>query len=280
MKKRKLLGKNMTFLISGVLAVMAFTKENIQFWGLVGVFTVWVIWTAGIFLSNKKQLKKVITGRKVAETLKMFTNDENTQTPKDEKTVSSGAEENNDTLLMQHLNCRISDYLKSVYPDITWEWVSENPLKIVKENDMGTIRLFGVPDFNQADIKFDSLGRIKCNMIRVVSFDDLKNTGASKPVNTPKPDNQSNPPIDAETWYGIKVKKVLEKCVADLNSCGHANLIIKENGDICVQKDNKETVCDKFRNLPGKNLWDSLVKVIIKSGLSAAIENDCIKVSW
>jgi hypothetical protein len=80
--------------------------------------------------------------------------------------------------------------------------------------------------------------------------------------------------------YGIQGKKILENCVADLNSRGHASLIIRENGDICVRQAEGETVRDKFKNLPGKNAWQTLVKIIENQGLSASVTDDFIKISW
>ena len=273
MKNKKLLGKNMTFLIVGILAVLAFTKETTQFWGLIGVFTVWAIWTVIIFITKKRRFKKTINKRMFSETMKMFKGEE-------PESSSSAAKENSDAVLLRHLNCRISDYLKSVYPAVTWEWISENPVKLAEDNGTGKIRLFGITDYNYADIKFDNLGRIDCKMIKIVSFGDLKKTSEPKSENESAPDKQPNQPVDPETWYGIQGKKILEECVADLNARGHANLIIKENGDICVKQENKETVCEKFKNLPGKSLWQQLVKIIETQGLSASVTNDVIKVSW
>jgi len=39
-------------------------------------------------------------------------------------------------------------------------------------------------------------------------------------------------------------------------------------------------VQSKLKNLPGKGLWNSLVKVLEKDGLSASVEDSGIKVSW
>lgn len=263
MKNKKALGKNMTFLIVGILIVLAFIKGNAQAWCLGGVFVVWAVWTL-VLLAKKERTKKPFS-----KTIKKVKNGAS-----DLAVTNNG----NEAVLLRHLNCRISDYLKSVYPAVTWEWVSENPETLAAEGGTGKIRLFGVADFNYADIMFDQLARINCQMIRIVSFDDLKKNG--EPESKHEPEKKPNQPADPETWYGIQGRNILEDCVADLHARGHASLIIKENGDVCVQQDNIETICDKFKNLPGKSVWQQLVRVIEKQGLSASVVNDCIKVSW
>jgi len=271
MKRKKLLGKNLTFLITGTLAVMAFIKGESQFWWFVGVFAVFAVWTL-IISSKNCRLNNMINR-------KQFIKPGRKQ--KNSKASSALRKINSENALLLHLNCRISDYLKSVYPEATWEWITETPETLATEGGTGEIRLFGVPDFNYAEIAFDKLARIDCRMIRIVSFDDLKKNGAPENEPKPEPENQPNQQqADPEIWYGVQGKRVLEKCVADLNAHGHANLLIKENGDICVYQGKNEIVNDKFVNLPDKTAWQRLVEIIESQGLSAAVANDCIKVSW
>ncbi|MCL2816112.1 MAG: hypothetical protein FWD23_16080 [Oscillospiraceae bacterium] len=268
MKRRKLLGTNLTFLITGTLAVLAFVRGDAQFWCLIGVFAVFGVWT--LILSSKQGcVRTVIDKKRHVKTSKT--------TRKNKTDLSSS---NNGGALLLHLNCRISDYIKSVYPEATWEWVTENPETLATDCGTGRIRLYGAADFNYADVAFDRLARIKCEMVRIVSFDDLKKDGKPEQESEPKNETPPNQTVNPETWYGIQGKSILETCVADLHARGHANLWIKENGDICVQQDNSEAVYDKFKNLPGRSLWQQLARIIENQGLSASVMNDCIKVSW
>jgi len=112
-------------------------------------------------------------------------------------------------------------------------------------------------------------------MLRIVPFAELRGKGDLEAVK-PRDDLL----FDPEVWYRLQGKKALEACIADLNSRGHASLMIKENGDICCRQADSETVRDKLKSLPGKNVWNALVKVITDQGLSASAMDDCIKVSW
>ncbi|MDR1204516.1 MAG: hypothetical protein LBL26_03420 [Peptococcaceae bacterium] len=269
MKRGNASKKSLAFLIAGVLAVSAFVKGPEQIWYLAAVFAVWGIWMlGGAMRSGLKRIGMFFDKKCAARG--------NKQTE-----FVSGEVYNPDpggsveTVLLRHVNCRISSYLKSAYPDVTWEWCSKNPERLAAEGGTGRIRLYGVSDFNYADVVFDQLARIGCDMLRIVPLADLRGAGAP---DAPKPRNGQ--PVDPEVWYGIQGKKILEACVADLNSRGHASLVVKENGDICARQADGEVVRDKFKNLPGKSVWQALVKVIEKQGLSAAVADDCIKVSW
>jgi hypothetical protein len=244
------------------LVVLAFIKGDKQIWFLGGVFAIWGIWMLRFaFLAIFTRIK----GRNKNKKIKS----------KSKRNNSTDESDSADVTLLRHVNFRISEYLKSIYPDVTWEWCSEEPDELVIEGGTGRIRLFGINDFNYADVTLDEFAQLDFNMIKIKSFTELTETGKSE--NTPpRDDTQINP----ETWYNIQGKKILESCIADLNSRGYSSLFIKENGDICIKQENKEVIKDNFKNLPGKNLWQGLIKIIENDGLGAAVTGNTIKVSW
>jgi hypothetical protein len=261
MKNKKPFGKSLTFLIVGILVVLAFIKGDKQIWFLGGVFAIWGIWMLRFVLfSIFTRIKERSKNKKIKS--------------KSKRNNSTNESDPADVTLLRHVNCRISEYLKSIYPDVTWEWCSEEPDELATEGGTGRIRLYGITDFNYADVTVDEYANMDFNLINIVPFANLnKNGGEPKPT-------QNNQPANPETWYNIQGKKILEACIADLNSRGYSNLIIKENGDICIKQDDKEVVKDNFKNLPGKNAWQGLVKIIENNGLGAAITGNTIKVSW
>jgi hypothetical protein len=271
MKRKSIFGKKLTFLIVGVLAVLAFIRGTEQTWALAGVFAVFTVWLlVDVLRTGLPRIRKSLAKKRTARENKRII-----ARPQGSNLSESGGPV--ETALLLHVNCRISEYLKSAYPEVTWEWVSQNPEKLAAENGAGRIKLFGIPDFNFADVMFDRFARLECDMLRIVPFAELR--GKSEPdAVKPRGDMTVNP----EAWYTIQGKKTLEACVTKLNSNGHASLIIKENGDICVLQEETETVRDTFKNLPGKGVWDALVRVIENknSGLTASVTGDCIKVSW
>jgi len=274
MKRKNLFGGGISFLIVVVLVVMAFIRGPEQIWFLAGVFVIWGIYMiAAALLSNKNRIKAKSNQRRLK---KQYTR-ENRRAAELRTNGFHVPEVDNapvGTVLLRHVNHRISAYLKSAYPDITWEWVSEDPEQLAAKGGTGRIRLFGIPDFNFAEVVFDQRAGINCDMMRVIPLTEL-DKAAGEPVKA-----RTNQPVDLEVWYSIQGKEVLETCVADLNSRGHASLLIKESGEICVRQADNEIVQSKLKNLPGKGLWNSLVKVLEKDGLSASVEDSGIKVSW
>jgi hypothetical protein len=263
--------RNLSFLIVGVLAVLAFVKGPEQTWLLAGVFAIFAAW------SSESVIRKTVSRIKAsAEKKRLINPKKKTQEQYEHDSYVPNDSDPVEAALLRHVSCRISAYLKSAYPEITWEWCSKEPEKLAVEGGTGRIRLFGIPDFNYADVILDQQARIDCEMLRIVPFAKLN--GVSEPAETPK--QKDDQPVDPEVWYGIQGKKILEACIADLNSHGHASLIIKENGDICVRQADKEVIRDSFKNLPGKSLWQALVKIIENQGLSASAMDDYIKVSW
>lgn len=180
-----------------------------------------------------------------------------------------------ETLLLCHVNHRISAYLKSAYPDITWEWEEKRPEKLALAGGTGRIRVFGVPDFDHADITLDRQANIACSMVRIVPLADAGN-GASPDGHTP-PGRQ---PADPHVWYEIQGRAVLETLVADLNSRGHNYLTLHENGDACVEEGQKEIPKEHLAGFPEKVYWPRLVQVLEGNGLAAEITPGGIRISW
>ena len=269
MKRKNIFPNSLVFLIVGNLLVFAFIRGPLQTWCLGGVYAIWLVWSLGIMLrAVKPRIKASLEKKRLAKKNRREKYEPTgLYIPEDSNLVGAS--------LLRHVNCRISAYLKSAYPDVTWEWQTKDPERLAAEGGTGRIKLFGIPDFNFADVMFDRLARIDCDMLRIVPFAELK--GKTEPEAVKPRDDM---PVDPAVWYGIQGKKILESCVADLHSRGHASLIIKENGDICCRQADSETVRDKFKNLPGKGVWNALVKVIENQGLSASVMDDCIKVSW
>ena len=270
MKKKNIFGKSVSCLIVAVLVIVAFIKEPWQVWALGGVFAVWGIYLlANAFLRRKKRNLTTVYRKKLVAQNKKSSNTETNSFTVPNITDPLGL------VMLRHVNCRISSYLKSAYPDVTWEWCSESPERIVAEGGVGRIRLHDVPDFNFADVSFDQLARIDCDMLRIVPLTELKGAPAVE-SGKPKPDSEVDPAI----WYDIQGKSILENLIADLNSRGHSSLTIKENGDICIHQADQDLSLHTLKNLPPKGYWKGLAKVFEKDGLAASVTDNGITVAW
>lgn len=265
MKNGKKTRSGVTALLVAVLAIMAFVRGPVQIWLLAGAFILWGLWmTIPIAIAAYRKSRTRQQAKK--------------HTP--QRPGSTGfnipdLSQPEDGVLLRHVNFRVSAYLKSAYPDVTWEWDEENPERIIAKGGIARIRLYGVPDFNYASIVFDCSANINCDMMKIVPLTELSGSPASGKAQ-PAPQQPSDPQV----WYELQGRQILENLIADLNSRGHSSLTIKDNGDICIKQANADVTKEKLKNFPEKVYWQRLAKVFEKEGLAAAVTDAGISLSW
>ena len=254
-----------TALLVAVLAIMAFIRGPLQVWFLAAAFGLWALWV---------MIPMVITARKRSRRR------QKRQTPappaKPREFYVPDLSEPAEGVLLRHVNFRISAYLKSAYPDVTWEWEEKEPERIITRGGAARIKLFGVPDFNYASVIFDCKANINCDMMRIVPLSEV----AGAPSGAPAPQQNPPQPTDPQIWYEMQARQVLEDLIADLHSRGHNSLTIKENGDICIKQADAEVAAQTLKNFPARNYWQALAKVFEKEGLAAAVTDTGLAVTW
>ena len=277
MKKKKSLWSGVSILIVAVLAITAFIRGGAQLWLLAAAFTAWSIWAAVYFLVPyiKEQLHGYEARRIRKKCERQDAREHQIPVPEESNPVNH--------VLLRHGNFRISAYLQSIYPDATWEWREEFPEQIVAGGGTGRIKLFGVPDFNFADVSFTQNADIRCALMNVVPLAQLcpnpptgKATEASETAEIPQKQN----PVDPQVWYEMQGRKVLENLITDLHSRGHSSLTIRENGDVVIRQADSEIVKSTLESVPEKTYWARLCKVFEREGMAADITDGGILLSW
>ena len=124
-----------------VLVIAAFIRGDIQIWLYAAVFAAWAVWVSVRYLIPYLQAKHYqMEARRIRKRYEAAQAKEPTPiTPDTSNPVSA--------VLLRHVNFRISSYLKSTYPDATWEWREEFPERIVSEGGTGRIQVYGIPGF-------------------------------------------------------------------------------------------------------------------------------------
>jgi hypothetical protein len=269
MNQYKTLWGSISILLGAVIAILALVHGSWQVWLLLGVFTIWSLWVVGIMLlPYMKQAKRRKLRRQQEELQQAQGIMANTfQIPEINDPV--------DQILLRHVNHRISAYLRAAYPDTKWEWCEKEPEKLVAHGGTGRIRVFGIPDFNYADVKLDQQAHINCAMVKIVPLAQMQNGTMDR---SELPPNQQ--PVDPQIWYEVQGRQVLENLIADLHSRGHSNLTLKEDGNICIRQEDQEVSKDSFKSFPARVYWPRLVQVFEKEGLAASVTASGIEVSW
>ncbi len=271
MKHDKARPGSIGILMGAVIAILALARGSLQTWLLLGVFIIWGLWIMAAFHLPRMRLAKRRKNRR-RQKGKILTV---TDTPGNPFQIPEAGNASAESLLLCHVNHRISAYLRSAYPDSTWEWVEKKPERLALLGGTGRIRVFGIPDFDHADVTLDRQANISCSLLKTVSLSAAGNDNGAEEKAPP-----NKQPVDPQVWYEVQGRNVLESLVADLNSRGHSCLTLHENGDACVEEDKKEVPKENLPGFPEKMYWTRLVQVLESNGLAAEIAPDGIRVSW
>lgn len=259
MKKNAALWASISILTGVEIAVIAFLRgTRLELPLLLGAAGVWLAWLCFTRILPAVRAARI---RKAAE--------------KQRKTAAATDTAQMQTLLrilLQHVNHRVSDCLRAAYRDVRWEWCMRDPAGFAARGGTGRIRVYGIPDYDYADVTLNQNGKLDCALVKVLPLDGA----ASQPVS---PNGQPSGP---ESWYETQGRSILESLVADLESRGYHSLTIKEDGSVCAQSvdGGGETTCASLASFPERTAWPALVKVLEAHGLAATAKNDGILVVW
>lgn len=180
-----------------------------------------------------------------------------------------------ETMLL-HISLRITEKLKSAYPQSVWQWKDTPSLQGILAG--GTVRILveNMDTYTHADISFDRFGRIHVEPMTVGSFAEPSAGGPETAEETPPEPSV----VDVRVWYELVGQKVLESQITDLNANGHTKLTIKENGDIVVTRQKKETLKGTLDSFPAKSYWEELVLLLAEDELKGKITGNTLQVSW
>ena len=189
-----------------------------------------------------------------------------------------------ETMLL-HIALRITEKLKSAYPQSLWQWKDTPSLQDILAG--GTVRILveNMDAYTHADISFDRFGRIHVEPMTIGSFAEPSGNGTGAGPKAGSADAaEETPPepsvVDVRVWYELVGQKVLESQITELNANGHTKLTIKENGDIVVNRQKKEMLKGTLDSFPAKSYWDELVLLLAEDELKGKITGNTLQVSW
>ena len=248
MKQKKTIGGSIGLLIGIVIVILALVRGPWQLPLLIGTFAVWGLWLLFALL---------LPSRRTAQKQKSQAGNFNRQLAQ---------------TLLHHVNYRVSACLKAGYPDARWEWMMRDPALFVAQGGTGRIRVYGVPDYEFADVTVDQNGKLSCSLVKLSPMQGS--------LERPAPPNRQ--PADPQQWYEAQGRQMLETLVTDLDSRGHNTLTVQEDGSICIcpEEDGEEVTQGVFADFPARDLWPRLAELLERDGLSAAVRDDCIAVTW
>ena len=140
MKQTKTIWSSIGLLTGVVIANLALVRGPWQLPLLIGTFAVWGLW---LLWTQVLPFHRTLQAQRRQERAESF-NRSLAQT------------------LLHHVNYRVSACLKAGYPDARWEWMMRDPALFVAQGGTGRIRVYGVPDYEFADVTVDQNGKLSC----------------------------------------------------------------------------------------------------------------------
>ena len=281
-------------IVSLLLLAVFFQKERSQKLMALAVI-LWIAVTAGIFLFRKsgKLAKKCrafsASLKQAGRTAKAPAEKTAEPVPKADTEPAAPAKPAPDSreteTMLLHISLRITEKLKSAYPQSVWQWKDTPSLQGILAG--GTVRILveNMDAYTHADISFDRFGRIHVEPMTIGSFAEPSGNGTSAGTGTGDADAAEEMPpepsvVDVRVWYELVGQKVLETQITDLNANGHTKLTIKENGDIVVNRQKKEVLKGTLDSFPAKSCWEELVLLLAEDELKGKIAGNTLQVSW
>lgn len=279
-------------IITLLLLAVFFQKEHSQKLMALALI-LWIAVTAGIFLLRKsgKLTKKCGAFfaflKNAGQMVKA-----SAEKPAEESTIAAAetdptrpaapAPDSRETeTMLLHIALRITEKLKSAYPQSVWQWKDTPSLQNILAGGTMRIMVENMDTYTHADISFDRFGRIHVEPMVIGSFADVENGANAKPESCTGEETTPEPSVvDVRVWYELIGQTVLEKLITDLNANGHSMLTIKENGDIVVSCQKKKILKATLDSFPGKTYWKELISILEENELKGKISDNSLQVSW
>lgn len=185
--------------------------------------------------------------------------------------------------VLLHISLRITEKLKSAYPQSVWQWKDTPSLQGILNGETTRILVENMDAYTHADISFDRFGRIHVEPMVIGSFAEPTENSADERPESGSADAETNPEpsvVDVRVWYELIGQKVLEELITDLNANGHSMPTIKENGDIVVSCQKKKILKATLDSFPGKTYWKELLSILEENELKGKISDNSLQVSW
>ena len=146
MKRQTSLWGSISVLIGVIIGIVALVRGPAFYPMILLAFAVWGVWA--VLTLGLPQWRTGYVRRQMAN---------ETRSVRSELDAANVPVDVAQTLL-RHVNYRISAYLKSAHPNARWEWVTRNPALLAVQGGIGRIRLYGVDDYDYADVELDQQG--------------------------------------------------------------------------------------------------------------------------
>jgi len=190
----------------------------------------------------------------------------------------SGVQDSYRDTLIRHVNYRITEKLKGVFPEVSWSWCHKDPAALAQTGGTARIRTFNAGGHEFADVEFSPNGNFRICLVMVTELG-----GAKKPA--PKAAAEATEETDPDginlfDWYEISASAVIRATIDEVNARGHQILYIDASGDVFTKEGENNVRQGKIGFMPSVKLWGDLVPLFAEDDVVAAIDGDVLALTW
>ena len=276
----KILNRSISWMFAALLLILSFIRVPIRTWILAAVFAVWAIYLAArlllprvkVWFAKRKGTDKRPKKRRAVKKQRDI--------PVPEETPSVLVEGSElERLLLGHISCRISEKLKSAYPQATWQWCSPRPESITR-GGTGRIRTFNTEDYTHAEVTVGEYFKIAFKMMKIVDFSAAANPCPEEAADTASTNEADPKVVDPAVWYDLVGREVLASLIRDWSTRGHSMLHIAEDGKVFFTEGADEIQAEELKEFPTKQYWPELAKCLEKDDLKTQLQENRMDVLW
>lgn len=290
--KKNVFYKSIPFLIVTLLLLAVLVPKVMSQKLMVAAVILWLLFLLGYYLyrgfqlrassldSRKTRRRKASQAqRQRTESPQVFPTEIPSIKPSFPGSVQKGQHmDGSQEIMLQHIALRITDKLKSAYPEATWKWKDTPSLEDILSGGTHRIIVDDMEQYTHADISFDKFARIHIEPLILGSF--KTETAPNSPTVDDEPAKKEPAVIDVKVWYEMVGQKILQTQITELNCKGHSKLTVKENGDIVIKKLGKDLLLTSLDAFPARNYWQELITLLESDELNGKISGDTLQISW
>ena len=186
--------------------------------------------------------------------------------------------DNQELFLLRQINYRITEQLKASYPMVSWLWQSRPTAGELCQGGTWRIRLSNTEPFNYGDVEISKLGKISITLLQAIAL------GESIPAVVDAEDlteSELLDRVDVKTWYLDCGEILLSQIIDNLNSQGHREILVKEDGSVCIKTSNaEELVVDSVLNFPPRKTWNEFCQLLSEDEITASVKPEGLCLAW
>jgi len=180
--------------------------------------------------------------------------------------------------LLRQINYRVTEQLKTSYPMVSWLWHSRPSAEELCRGGTWRIRLSNAEPFNYGDVEISKLGSIHITLLQAIAL------GESTPTVVDIEDlaeNELLEKVDVKAWYLDGGEVLLSQIIDDLNTQGHREILVKEDGSVCIKTSNaEEVIVDSVLNFPPRKTWTEFCQLLSEDEIIASVKPEGLCLAW